>query len=662
MKRLLIVLLVLSMLLPYAVFAERAEHSQRITAAQYAEVDAMWQKLLRAEKSVVADAQSAREVAAAVEKNELYVPDTLRWNGEDHFTFETTTGVTCGYSARLRNIAKKAEASVLSQPERETICYSEQNTASAYDVYVIEPYLGIDESFTDQYQKEGKSIAAAMNGTYHLYTRNEATIDAVADAMENGAVVIFDSHGDTDFARGDDYTSGATTSYLLLQTGAGLTTDDYKMDANGVYHAVNYGSASGGMKLYAVDGTCIANHMEKEANHGLVWMAICLSMATDGLQAPLRAKGMEVVYGYSQSVTFDYDYMWEEVFFDELIDGKDVATAVQKMKNEVGLWDCCDYYENIREARNYDAAFPIVVSSEDAYPGHGNVDDLQTVYSTWVLPKNNECTHQNVEENYKEASCLEGGYRIVTCLDCGEEIVNEVYEMLWHSFEMSKLDPTCDFAGGDFYTCVRCGDFYVENEIPAIGHNYVDEICVNCGRFCPCYDFSDVTVNDWFHDAVLFAYGNAMMNGVGDRRFAPNAAVTRAMLVTILHRTEASESIDEFVNPFTDVVPGTWYHDAVVWAASKGIVNGIDAVTFAPEAPLTREQIAAILYRHAGSPEVTDAKLEFPDAAEISLYALDAMRWAVEAGLINGMDGKLAPTGTATRAQIAAILMRYMSK
>ena len=155
--------------------------------------------------------------------------------------------------------------------------------------------------------------------------------------MEQGAVVIFDSHGDTDYAVGEDYTTGATTSYLLLQTGAGLTDEDYAID-NGTYHAYYYGRY-GGMYYYAVDGTCIRNHMDKTASHSLLWMAICLSMATDGLHKPLMEQGIDVAYGYSQSVTFGGDYCWEACFWENMCDGAMVKDAIAAMKEKYGSWD-----------------------------------------------------------------------------------------------------------------------------------------------------------------------------------------------------------------------------------------------------------------------------------------------------------------------------------
>lgn len=737
---LFMVMVILLMLVPNTAFASKAEESVRlITQEDYAQVEAMWLELNAVEARVTKDAvntETIATVASAAMEHPLYVSGTLRWNGEDQFTFETTVGVTCGYSARLRNIARNAKPGrAPAEAETQVISYAKKNAPHGKDVYLIEPYYQIDSSFTKQYQNEGKAIAEATGGLYHLYTKTAATIDAVATAVESGAVVIFDSHGDTNFARGDDYTSGATTSYLLLQTGSGLTDADYA-DDKGIYHAVYYGSY-GSMKYYAVDGTCIANHMDVKAPHSLLWMAICLGMATNGLHAPLRANGVEVAYGYSQSVTFDYDYLWEETFFDEMIAGNTVANAIATMKKEVGEWDYCDYYDTIYWARQYDCAFPIVVSSEDVYPGHGNVDALQNVYSTWKLYANEVCMHTSTTQNMIEPTCeLEGSLQTI-CTNCGALVASEVLPALGHNaaittteptctqpgsimtycdrchltfslesipalghntvtqtvaptctqegvtmtycdrcgmifsttdtipalghdYVMSVVEPTCESDGGELYVCTRCGDNYLENVIPRIGHEFVDEICINCGCACLCELYSDVDTSDWFHDAVVYAHANQLMNGIGDGLFDPEGELTRAMLVTILYRAVGYPSIDELPNPFVDVKEGQWYYDAVVWAYSVGVVNGVSATEFAPNVSITREQIATILYRFAGSPNVTDLIVDFVDGIDVSDYAIKAILWAIQFGIINGMDGLLAPQKTATRAQAATILMRYL--
>ena len=175
--------------------------------------------------------------------------------------------------------------------------------------------------------------------------------------------------------------------------------------------------------------------------------------------------------------------------------------------------------------------------------------------------------------------------------------------------------------------------------------------------------FTDVKEGDWFHDAVQYVYDNGLMDGVGDGQFTPHATTNRAMVVTILYRLAGEPDVSGDLG-FTDVAPGLWYTDAVTWAAEKGIVNGISATEFSPSGDLTREQLATVLYRYAESMGYdVSASVDlsgFPDAGDIQSYATKALSWAVAAGLLQGFeDDSLQPQSTATRAQIATILMRF---
>lgn len=175
--------------------------------------------------------------------------------------------------------------------------------------------------------------------------------------------------------------------------------------------------------------------------------------------------------------------------------------------------------------------------------------------------------------------------------------------------------------------------------------------------------FLDVNEGDWFYDAVAYAYENGLMDGVGGNRFAPNSETTRAQLVTILYRLEGQPAVSSDL-PFTDVESGTWYTDAILWAAQNGIVNGVNDTEFAPGNDLTREQLVTILYRYAESKgydvSVSADLSSYPDAGAIQTYAQDAMAWANGSELILGFeDHTLQPVGNSTRAQVATLLMRF---
>lgn len=177
-------------------------------------------------------------------------------------------------------------------------------------------------------------------------------------------------------------------------------------------------------------------------------------------------------------------------------------------------------------------------------------------------------------------------------------------------------------------------------------------------------EFTDVSKNDWFYDDVQFVVENGLFNGTSNTTFSPNAAMNRAMLVTVLYRLEGEPKVTGS-SDFTDVASNQWYTDAVIWATKHEIVNGYGNGKFGPTDSITREQMAAILYRYAQyknySVRAANSLTDYSDYTQISAYALKALKWANAEGLINGRTATtLAPQGTATRAEVAAILHRFV--
>ena len=174
--------------------------------------------------------------------------------------------------------------------------------------------------------------------------------------------------------------------------------------------------------------------------------------------------------------------------------------------------------------------------------------------------------------------------------------------------------------------------------------------------------FTDVRESDWFYDDVVFAYENGLFSGTSDTTFSPNTSMTRAMLVTVLYRLEGQPAVNGR-SGFSDVQYNGYYEDAVTWAADNGIVNGTSITTFSPNANVTREQMAAILYRYAQYKKYNTAASSslnsFSDHTSVSGYAEASLQWSVAEKLVNGSNGKLMPTGNASRAQVAAILHRF---
>ena len=186
------------------------------------------------------------------------------------------------------------------------------------------------------------------------------------------------------------------------------------------------------------------------------------------------------------------------------------------------------------------------------------------------------------------------------------------------------------------------------------------------GENCPAKAFTDLPKpEDWAHAGIDYCVEKGYMNGMPGSVFAPEGTLTRAQLVTILYRIEGKPTT-EGMRVFTDVPTGQWYSDAIEWAAANKIVNGVGGGKFNPDGKITREQMAAILYRYSDEPTVKGDLKAFPDEDKVSEYAVNAMIWANASGIINGIKSgdttTLSPQGNATRAQIAAIIMRFLEK
>ena len=221
---------------------------------------------------------------------------------------------------------------------------------------------------------------------------------------------------------------------------------------------------------------------------------------------------------------------------------------------------------------------------------------------------------------------------------------------------------TCTEDGytGDTY-CKSCGARIAKGTvIPATGHSYVNGVCTVCGD-TQVTAFTDLDPNAWYYEHVAYVLEADLMKGVGGNSFAPDLTMTRAQLATILYRyLDVDESkLEGLENPFTDL-KDEWYTDAAIYLASIGVINGTSAITFSPDAVITREEMMTMLYRMSDTKTESDGSSHldaFADSGEISSFAVDAMDWAVENGLINGLgDGTLAPQGLSTRAQAAKVI------
>lgn len=305
-------------------------------------------------------------------------------------------------------------------------------------------------------------------------------------------------------------------------------------------------------------------------------------------------------------------------------------------------------------------------------------------------------------------SCTEAGYDLYTCRDCGASEQRNVKPALGHKWDNGTVtaEPTETDPGTMTYTCTVCGATKTE-VIPATGpHTHVwDEgtvtvaptettpgvrtyTCTVCGKTrteiipatgsavcpggaaCPSFRFRDVPApSNWAHEGIDYCVRHGLMSGFDATTFSPDTVSTRAQIVMILYNLSGDTTdYSKYYVPFTDVRPSTWYYNAVAWGYDKDIVAGMTPTTFAPDGLITREQMAVLLYgyteKYAPAYLGGAASLNgFPDAASVSNWAYAAMSWAVGNGLISGIASNgadyLAPSGGATRAQIAAIMMRY---
>lgn len=264
------------------------------------------------------------------------------------------------------------------------------------------------------------------------------------------------------------------------------------------------------------------------------------------------------------------------------------------------------------------------------------------------------------------------GYRYHICARCNTRVgedIPKLHEHVWDAGVVTQK-PTATEPGVKTFTCTVCGATKTE-AIPATG---VPDVCPG-GPTCPGYAFRDMPApTDWAHEGLDYCIYHGYIAGTSASTVAPNGVCTRAQLVSILYRIQGEPTtvggieLAKLRAPFDDVPRGQWYTDAIWWAKLTGVVSGTSATTFDPSGEITREQLAVILYNYtkqfaSGSLTATGSLAGFPDAGSVSSWARTEMAWAVGNGLISGTGSGgvayLSPKGSATRAQVAAILMRF---
>lgn len=304
-------------------------------------------------------------------------------------------------------------------------------------------------------------------------------------------------------------------------------------------------------------------------------------------------------------------------------------------------------------------------------PVYGWTFDTDGTWQGYKVSSKGACLHTGygTTENTVPPTCGADGRIDTICSNCGEVIATEVipatgpHTHVWDEGTVT-VAPTETTPGVRTYTCTVCGQTRTEI-IPATG----SAVCPG-GAACPSFRFRDVPApSNWAHEGIDYCVRHGLMSGFDATTFSPDTVSTRAQIVMILYNLSGDTTdYSKYYVPFTDVRPSTWYYNAVAWGYDKDIVAGMSTTTFAPDGLITREQMAVLLYgyteKYAPAYLGGAASLNgFPDAASVSNWAYAAMSWAVGNGLISGIASNgadyLAPSGGATRAQIAAIMMRY---
>ncbi|MBQ1583547.1 MAG: hypothetical protein II078_00635, partial [Muribaculaceae bacterium] len=244
-----------------------------------------------------------------------------------------------------------------------------------------------DSSFLDYspyYKTTWQNLYGATGGQGIRYSMTNVNVNTVASTMEQCGLVIFDSHGTTDYSGSSgDYTSRANSSYLCINSTSGLTSTD-TATKTGSYGSYSDAVVSGSSAF--INGTAIANHMSGNAPHSMLYMGICLGMSTDKMFSGLRAKDVNTVYGYSQSVSFTGELKSIQSIMAYIQDDMQAGAAIEQSQTDLGCqWDPAYSSYSESSAKSNKVAFPVVVSDEDTYLGHGNVDCVQTAHSEWHL-------------------------------------------------------------------------------------------------------------------------------------------------------------------------------------------------------------------------------------------------------------------------------------
>ena len=581
--------------------------------------------------------------------------------------------------------------------------YGYVETEIAIPNYEPRPYKNVVDSIS-HYGENGCTYLDDQNRLHVIYTHSvgntkvttvyHAILDTDGNILYQKPIPtsLLPKNGTTTYSRnasnGYTMTQGADGTYYIIRfTNAGKATID--IWTSPASDGINFTKAVGSLQLTTEDGTTVApgypiigNSRDGSIRDGVI--PILFNSTTN------PAPGSSQTYYYFTVQICDHDYS-EEV------------TEPTCTEQGYTTYTCSKCGHTYVDEESYVDAL-----GHDYVPAVTEPPCTEQGFTTYTCSR---CGDTYIdEESYVDAlghdyvstvtdpTCTERGYTSLTCSRCGDAIIDadSYVDALGHDYNDIVTLPSCKESGSTTHVCSRCGDRFTDSYITALGHDWDEGVvtvpatttsegtklftCTRCGEkkteLIPKIEepvdittvFKDVKAGKWYTKAIDYVYTNGLMKGMTEDTFEPDTTMSRAMVVTVLYRMDGENKVQTSC-PFTDL-KANWYKDAVNWAFANGVVKGISETLFDPNGNVTREQLAAILYRYTeyknGDVSARADLSTFPDASKVSKYARDAMSWAVAEGLITGnkIGGKdyLDPKGNATRAQVATILMRYLTK
>ena len=542
---------------------------------------------------------------------------------------------------------------------------------NAVDIAIIDSNEN-DDAFTNNYAKKADDISSSNNGAYvqnqlgKVEAKNGVivvgasadgtyTLDAALAEAEAGATILLEDSITVDpFSISADVTidgdgnsitnaSEAAGGTFITISGAGATIKDAVIDAGAANHGVQfYNVKDGALDNVTVNGGAYTSVL---VNGSGVAITDCTLSPGEGAYANVEyAMGQDVTT--VPSVTFEGTLALGEAEHDiwadqdtvgrvkdTLGDGATNATALDTIVQRIDNNTRSDIELSVRFEKDGEVSNVTVAGEKPVTPPAQTGDEVKVEQA------------EGGKVTVAPSRADEGDEVVITATpDAGQEVKSvTVTDADGKAVKVTKGDEENTWTF----------------EMPDGGEAVKVEFGCDGGELCPTHGFGDVPADAWYHEAVDWAVEEGLLSGYADGKLGPDGTLSRAQLATVLWRQAGEPAASEPAD-FADCDPDAFYADAVAWAASEGIVRGYgDGTNFGPEDPVTREQLATILWRQAGEPEGAGDLSACPDGDDATAYAVNALEWAVDEGVLSGFGtSELAPGGVLSRAMLAAMLQR----